>query len=445
MLKVFKNLAAKLAAVFPTTESSVSLLEDTNKVIGDGRNNIILNPRKGDIWCLDENKQDIYIVRESYTAATFPAAWTVMGVVAGKWGRTILRIPKEHATMKFMAVYPYKVTGMILDGEPHTVQIRLHEMPSNSTYYDFTYTASSLQEFVTQISAFLVTNNETDWSAYLSQDGTEVFLQYDNYTSVEYLSVSKTWAVGLILTARTDYDFPVCLSPLRRCGTEGRAIWNLHQAKNWLLSDRNQVAYNPTTVISSVPVYPVCWPAFSGTSAYTDSGNCAYLRERYCVDPDDPTLEDWYKYLADLLPANIQYGAYSLEHRNGKKIADMLKDIKYYNKTTQQWEYLYSAVRYCVDSIEGGFLCTWAEHTDFFKDTTWGSGVSRGEEDVVNKALYAIGGSTLFTASSYWSASRVSAGFEWVVDGIGYFGAGSFYGGYRVVPCSLSELPIGND
>ena len=90
-----------------------------------------------------------------------------------------------------MEVYPYVVSGYELDGTEHTATLKLH----GSETFDFKYTASTDNEFAEALKSFLTGHSFTDWSAYI-KDG-EVYLQYDNYTSAEYLSASITQATGI--------------------------------------------------------------------------------------------------------------------------------------------------------------------------------------------------------------------------------------------------------
>ena len=191
MIRKYNDNAAYEAAQKPSDESLVSLIDDTNTIRVDGVNVLTCQPKKGDILCHDAEGNSRFIVLDTFNADTFPEDWETVGVVALRRGNELMVVAKENAAQKWMDVYPYVVTGYELDGEEHTAQLRLHGRPTTTTYYEFAYTASTVDEFVTALQQFLTASGETDWSAYKDTDG-RVILQYDNYTTTEYYTANLT-------------------------------------------------------------------------------------------------------------------------------------------------------------------------------------------------------------------------------------------------------------
>ena len=395
------------------------------------------SPKVGDIVCYDENRKIKFIALDTFHAGTFPGAWETVGVVAMRKGNHVWVVAKENASKKFMDVYPYVVSGYELDGTEHTATLKLH----GSDTLDFKYTASNAGEFLTALKSFLTTNSFTDWSAYI-KDG-EVYLQYDNYTSAEYLSASITQATGITLKAKCEIDMPQVPSARRKCGNNGNFVWNAAKAKQYFKNDQTNTAYNPSSDLSSVPSYPVCYPAFCGTSQYQED-HCLYLRQRYCKDPDNPTLAEWEAYIDDITPANpAMIGSFAPKWR-GREVFDSIKNITY-TATDGTQKPLYPGANYCSKFFDGkGYMPTQYEFYEMFKDLTLGlTGVTNQTADAVNRSLYAIGGNTITTATSYWLCARYgSFSAHYAVGTGGTDNSDFFYGGVRCISALLLELPL---
>ena len=369
-----------------------------------------------------------------------------MGVVALRRGNELMVVAKENAAQKWMDVYPYVVTGYELDGTEHTAQLRLHGRPTTSTYYEFKYTASTVDEFVTALQQFLTANGETDWSAYKDTDG-RVILQYDNYTTNEYYTANLTQATGLTLTDKVRLDMPQSAPNfLRECGLLGFAVWNAARAKVYFRTDISNNSYNPASPISSMPVYPVCWPAFAGISEHQDD-NCLWLRQQYCADPEHPTEAEWEAYMDDIcLKVPAMTGGAGAKWRDGKAMMDSLKDITYLAADGTR-KPLYPAAHYCSQFFGGeGFLPSAAQLYELMKDATYGlSGVTRDKADPVNRSLCAIGGSALAVNIQFWTCLRyISYNYAYTAYSTGHIHYYQYFFTYYCVPLSLLTLPEGD-
>lgn len=447
MIKTYPDRAAHGAAVKSEMESTVALIENVNETVIDGVNAVVDQPGVGDIVCRDENRKIKFIAMDTFHAGVFPTAWETMGVVALRRGNELMIVGKENAAQKWMDVYPYVVTGYELDGTEHTAQLRLHGKPTTSTYYEFKYTASTVDEFVTALQQFLTTNGETDWSAYKDTDG-RVILQYDNYTTAEYYTATITQATGLTLTGKVTLDVPEAApSFLRECGTRGYGAWNAARAKVYFHEDLSSTAYNPSSPVSSMPSYPICWPAFAGISEHRDGDNCLWLRQQYCADPEHPTEAEWEAYIDDIcLKVPAMTGGAGVRWRDGKAVTDSLRDITYLAADGTR-KPLYPAARYCSQFFGGeGFLPSAPQFYELMKDATYGlSGVTRDKADPVNRSLYAIGGSALGVTFSWWLCLRLSAANAHYANYTGLVVNAAFYNGLRCAPLSLLTLPEAAD
>lgn len=445
MIRKYNDNAAYEAAQKPSDESLVSLIDDTNMIRVDGVNVLTCQPKKGDILCHDAEGNSRFITLDTFSADTFPEDWETVGVVALRRGNELMVVAKENDAQKWMDVYPYVVTGYSLNGEENAAQLRLHGKPTTTTYYEFTYTASTVDEFVTALRQFLTTSGETNWSAYKDTDG-EVILQYNNYTTSE--SSDLTASGGFALTAKVLLDIPEAgTNFLRECGTKGYGVWNAARAKVYFKPDSTSSSFNPTSPISSMPSYPICWPGFAGISEHRDGDMCLWLRQQYCADPEHPTEAEWEAYIDDLcLKVPAMTGGAGIKWRDGKAVTDSLKDITYLAADGTR-KPLYPAARYCSQFFGGeGFLPSAAQFYELMKDATYGlSGVTRDKADPVNRSLYAIGGSALGIASTWWLCLRVSAASAFCANGTGYAGSTYFCYGQRCAPLSLLTLPEAAD
>ena len=394
------------------------------------------NPCIGDILCYDENRKYRFIQLDTFHAGTFPAAWETLGVVVLRKGNQVTVCSKHNESKKFMAVFPYIVSGQMLDGAEHTAQLKLH----GSEVFDFKYTASTDEEFVEALKSFLTTNSFTDWSAYI-MDG-KVILQYDNYTSSE--TSTTTTATGLTLTTRLSIDLQETQpSFLCKCGNYRTGIWSVNGVVQQFQKDRPETAFNPREDVTSVPSYPVCYPAFCGTSEHRDKDYCLWLRQQYCADPAHPTLDDWKRYLGDIthvIPCMV--GGNSPKLRDGKAITDRLKNVVYQAQDGSMKK-LYTGAVWCSEFLDGkGYMITTAEMDEAFGDVTYGmSGVARDEADPINRSLYAIGGDFISVTSAY-NFPYIISGRTIRVSFSGYYDNAYAFSALRVIPVARIDLPV---
>ena len=422
-------------------KTEISLDEATNEISVKGVNVLTTQPAVGDIVCYDESRKIRFIVCDTFHAGTFPSAWETVGVVVIRKGNQVTICSKNNEAKKFMEVYPYVVSGYTLDGSEHTVQLRLHGKPTTSTYYEFKYTANTDSEFVQQLKQFLQTNGETDWSAYL-MDG-KVYLQYDNYTDLEYLTANVTQSIGLTLIARPGEVHPLTPNFTLSYGGVSYGIWNSCRVKQVKVDDTQSATSNPATDVTSIPTYPVCWPAFAGTSEYQED-HCLWLRQQYCADPAHPTIEEWEKYIDSLLPVlPCMTGGMKPAFRDGKSFSEKLGSIEY-QATDGSRKKLFTGVVYCSEFMDGqGYLPTPAEFIAAFGNITYGlTGVTRDKADPINRSLYAIGGTGISCAKGAWLGAMSGFHGNIVTGGSGNFDNQAYCASMTCIPFARIELPV---
>ena len=435
MIKTYPDQAAFDAAEKSKMESTVGLLENTGKVVLNGVNVITDQPKVGDIACYDENRKIVFIQCDTYQGGTFPSAWETVGVVVIRKGNKVTVLSKANKNLKIMEVLPYVVSGYQLDGTEHTVTVNFYGTEAK----EFKYTASTDSEFVSQLKQFLTTNGETNWSAYI-MDG-KVILHQDNYAS-PYLK--QTTASGLTLTTMLNVHLESEANPRRRCGSNGWAVYHAARLKEVYIKDLTGTA-NPTTDVTFMPDYPVCWPAFAGTSQYQED-HCLWLRQQYCKDPAHPTVEEWEAYVDDMvldIPTMVSTGG--VEYRSGKEKTEQLKGIEY-QATDGSRKKLFTGVVYCSEFMDGkGYFPSMAEQFEAFSTLTYGlAGVNTIDKaDPINRSLHAIGGQTIYCFTARWMLSKTNS------ISIRNGGASGFIDGYptgmtfRCVPFAdidLSEI-----
>ena len=422
MIKIFDTKASYDAASKSQTESDLSLVKANNTAYVDGTNVCISQPKVGDIRIQKEDSSISYISLDTFKSGAFPSGWTTLGVVAARSGNKVIVIPKiannDERSLKWMDVYIYVVTDMVLDGASHTASINLQ----GSGALAFTYTASDTATFVAALKQFIINaGKSSDFSAYLHTDG-RVMLQWDNYNASP-----STTATGLTLTPKVGLDYAqLYVQPMRKCGTQGGALWNYDRAVQYFSSDNSNTSFNPSSDVTSIPYYPICKPGYLGTSQY-QRDHCAYLRNIYGEGESG-----WLAYMHAIeMQENSPFASGKEELRYGDKATETLGDVTY-TASDGSTKYRYPACHYCK-SI-GCHMTTMWEFERIAK--SWKLDYS----DAVNRSYYAVCGQHLPPASSWWLCGCNSVADSFIAIGVGRVDVGSFFGRGLVLALSLSEI-----
>lgn len=279
-IKAYNNRAAYDAAVKPTTESQVSLIETTREIIVDGRNVVTTEPVAGDVVFTDDQNKVIFVKGGDWLVkANIPAAWTHVGYVYFRKGRQVGVIDKNTADLKWLDVSQFAWTDAALDGAEHSKTIGLRFGVPNwdtTTSITFTYTATTLAEAaaactaaieakLTELGAPQATIDQ--WWAYADEENNRITVQRDTCTDYRFYNCSG-------LTHITWGDMP------ESSNAGFRAAWLIGNER--IMNDARGAAYygtNGRTPTADVPLRAaagIVKKADFETSAY-----CQLLRDTY--------------------------------------------------------------------------------------------------------------------------------------------------------------------
>lgn len=435
MLNKFTDDAARAAAAKLTTESGVNLIESSNEVVVDGANVIVGNPKVGDILVLDESNKKRYIALDTYKAAVFPAAWTIVGVVAHRQGNKVIVVHKSNALKKWSDVFRWYLSGSTMtDGASHTQGFTF-----NSVSVSVTWDTSTLSAFAAALNSAISGQDFGGHTLHAVYDADEdkVFLIHDTYTTFKEPTMS---GITFNRYIGTEIEAVSSIYGKNNVGGEYKGI-NFARYKA-ALKNNTSPTFNPTTPISSLGTYPLSYASYA-----SDIG--AYARNIYGEG------EDAYDaYLADyMVRYPSQRGVIKESMRSGKENTYSLIGKTYVAADNTEKalypaaEYV-AAVGYNADGLEVGnwYLPSMHEIIAIWSKLTYGlSGVTRATADAVNRSLNAIGGSTISCASGAWSSCRCGAGGAW---GFGYGGCAGysyFCSAYYAVPCVLLDVSEANN
>ena len=311
-IKSYANKAAYDAAVKPTIESQVSLIETTREIIVDGVNVITTSPVVGDLVFLNESNEITYVKGGSWIQkAIIPSAWVHVGYVYLRKGRQVGVIDKNTADLKYLDVCQYAITAI----SSTTLAIKLRMSPDYAvdTTVDVTLTsaainATSAAEISAAVAAKATAVGDTKaWWAYLADTegnkvesgGTQIIIQCDTCVDYRFYIVSAT---GCTIAHVTWGDMPENSTYWR--GERGFytnywGVMNIARTKAWATSNGRVPASNEPVgprAGNDAPVKP---------SEFESSQYCADLRATY------KTYEEYLeKCYAVVCPQ--KYGCFSL-------------------------------------------------------------------------------------------------------------------------------------
>lgn len=202
-IKNFPNETAYDAAVKPTIESQVAMIENTKEVKYDGVNVIADAPRVGDATFLDESNKPVIISAPTLIKANVPAAWTYVGEVVEVTDNDHVRVLHKDIsqTKKWLDVCQYAWTDAVLDGTETTkvIGIRCALDWAINTEVTCVYTAETLAEAAaamqSAIEARLTELSATAaeialWHCYADSDNDRVIVQRDACSDYRFYNCS---------------------------------------------------------------------------------------------------------------------------------------------------------------------------------------------------------------------------------------------------------------
>ena len=286
-IKSYANKAAYDAAVKPTIESQVSLIETTREIIVDGVNVITTSPVVGDLVFLNESNEITYVKGGSWIQkAIIPSAWVHVGYVYLRKGRQVGVIDKNTADLKYLDVCQYAITA--ISGTSLTINLSMAPsyglVATTVSLASTDINAANAQAISTAVAAKAAEVGDTrDWWAYLADadgnkvdsGGTQIIIQCDTCVDYRFYNVSAT---GCTIAHITWGDMPESSAYWR--GERGFltnywGVQNIARTKAWATgSGRVPTANEPVgpRAGNDAPVKP---------SEFETSQYCADLRAVY--------------------------------------------------------------------------------------------------------------------------------------------------------------------
>lgn len=436
-IKSYANKAAYDAAVKPTIESQVSLIETTREIIVDGVNVITTSPVVGDLVFLNESNEITYVKGGSWIQkATIPSAWVHVGYVYLRKGRKVGVIDKNTADLKYLDVCQYAITAI----SSTTLAIKLRMSPDYAvdTTVDVTLTsttidATSAAEISAAVAAKATAVGDANaWWAYLADaqgnmvesDGTQIIIQCDQCVDYRFYICSAT---GCTITHITWGDMPENSTYWR--GERGFytnywGVQNIARTKAWATSNGRVPASNEPVgprAGNDAPVKP---------SEFETSQYCADLRAAY------KTYEEYLeKCYAVVCPQ--KYGCFALP--DGAELCRL-----YANKMVPTKDggtkAKFPALNYGynrshgVDGLNVGdlHLPGVLEGTELMKD------------DCINTlapSVTKMGTTAINNSTHRWFAQRYGVYHAWLFGGSsGYLGNGTVRNAYRCQAVAFLEI-----
>ena len=456
MIKYFDTEAAYAADAKSAFESQISLVGESNAVKYDGRNVIVgaKSAKTGSIVVLDGNSALHFVALDTFSSSSFMSNYTIVGVVVvgvdhPDFRGKLIIVNKTNASRQWSAIYSFRLTGYTLDGTDRSGVLSIRTAASWGTAVDFTvnYNANTLDSFIQQLNTFFkdTTNpvfQTQNWVAV--KNGEAVDLQF---LFTDYRQASNTGKSGFTLAGNLLPEIPASSAMYRMNGQrsgEG-TITNWDRAIAFFRNDQASGSYNPATDVTSAKLsYPICLPAYLGTSANNDD-HCAALRAIYGEGE-----EGWLKFMASFLPVRpTSYGPVGNKATYGDSFKNTyLMAGKKFTKQDGSTITAFPAAEYCTSVVYNHELLKkgkWAlpdMDTVFaiMKTIKYGTNSSRNA-DPINRALNAIGGSAISNGSYVWSASRFNASYAWCSGGLsGFAFSYIMYGTIGALPVALLDI-----
>ena len=404
-------------------------------------------PKKGD-YCIKkiEDKSVHYIDIDSISSISdINDGYELVGIVCGfiNGEVLVLRNPESHSDT-WCDIMQYILTGYTLDGTDQSgvLSIRDNSTATANTDYTISYNATTKEDLVAQLNNFFANNDAFKKQRfYASIDDDKVIIHY-HFTFVNQ-SIYTAGKNGFTLTQNTMPDIIASTKLRRKNGAQSGegAISNMEKALVYFHNDNSSSQYNPTNVVTSVKVtYPICLPAYLGTSSYRDGDKCAFLRSVYGEGE-----EGWMRFMKSFLP--VYPTDYGVINTTGKELTKVLAS-KRYNDLDKVNEPMCKAAYYCysmtsVTINEGEFWLSGVQELSIILDGIKYGTVNDINADILNKALYKVGWASIKNNISCWSACRGNYRDSWLNSSyLGFFCNAYFFNNNTCLAVSLYPLTI---
>lgn len=402
-------------------------------------------PKRGD-YCIKkiEDKSVHYIDIDSISSISdIDNGYELVGIVCGYINGEVLvvRNPVSYSDT-WCDILQYILGGYTLDGTDQSgvLSIRDNSTATANTDYTIPYNATTKEDLVAQLNNFFA-NNEVfkTQGFYASVDDNNVIVHYHfTFINQKYLEGKN----GFTLTQNTMPDVIASNNFRRKNGAqigEG-VISNMERALAFFRNDISNLLYNPNDVVTSVKLtYPLCLPAYLGTSSYRDGDKCEFLRLVYGEGE-----EGWKIFMKSFLP--VYPTDYGIINTTGKELTKVLAS-KRYNNLDKVNEPMCKAAYYCYSMTsatidEGEFWLPGVQELSIILDDIKYGTVSDINADIVNKALYIVGWASISNNSIYWSACRNDFRNSWFSFLRGFFGYNNMFDINECLAVTLYPLTL---
>ena len=435
-IKSYNSKADYQAAVKPTTESQVSMIETTREIIVDGVNVVTSEPVVGDVVFLDDQNKVIYVKGGSWIQkANIPAAWTHVGYVYFRKGKQVGVIHKDGADVKWLDVCQYGITAI----SSTSLTINLSMAPSYAqvattvALASTAINAANAQAISEAVAAKATEVGDTRaWWAYLAdadgnkvdENGTQIIIQCDTCTDYRFYNVSATGCTIALITWGDMPENSTYWRGERGYYTNYWGVMNIARTKAWATgSGRVPTAQEPVgpRAGNDAPVKP---------SEFANSEYCANLRAAYATYEE--YLEKCY-----MVVYPQKYGCFALP--SGKTMAEKYARMTAPTKaggTKYKYPALYYgyAKSFGVDGLDFGdwYLTGVAEGTMLMKDETLAA---------LAPSVSKMGTTAINNSAPRWWAERYNVNTAWIFGGSnGILSYTGVYGTFRAQAVALLEI-----
>ena len=432
-IKSYNSKADYTAAVKPTTESQVSMIETTREIIVDGVNVVTTQPTVGDVVFLDDQNKVIYVKGGAWIQkANIPAAWTHVGYVYFRKGKQVGIIHKDGADQKWLDVSQYSITAI----SNTSLTINLSMAPSYAqvattvTLASIDINTANAQAISEAVAAKATEVGDTRaWWAYLAdadgnkvtENGTQIIIQCDTCTDYRFYNVSATGCTIAHITWGDMLENSTYWHGERGYYTNYWGVMNIARTKAWATgSGRVPTAQEPVgpRAGNDAPVKP---------SEFANSEYCANLRAAYATYEE--YLEKCY-----MVVYPQKYGCFAL--LSGKAMAEKYARMTAPTKaggTKYKYPALYYgyAKSFGVDGLDFGdwYLPGVAEGTMLMKDETLA---------VLAPSISKMGTTAINNSTHRWWAERCNVNTACFFSGSG--GTLSYYDVFNSPRCQAVAL-----
>lgn len=429
MIKYYNTDAAYKADTGKgATESQVSLIKAGNICRYDGRNVVVGlgSARTGSVAYLDGSRALHFAAPGTFRADGLPEGGEVIGVVVigvdhQDFRGEVAVMSKTFASAPMLERWFFRLSGYTLDGTDRTGTLSVWEASDNwAAAHDYAvgYNADNAEALASQLNAYFKANEPftaQDWVAEADGDG-NITLHYALTRNSQTLNGAKD---GFAFAEANAPGWVHTTNTLRRNGIragEG-TIMNWSRSLEYFRNDIALTTYNPASDVTTAKIsYPICLPAFLGTSKY-QSDHCSYLRGVY-----GEGKEGWLKFMRSFLPVRpSEYGIFDASRYGAaKRNTYYLAGIKYAGQDGVE-KYASPVARLVANLGYDHELLKQGEWVLPDIDLVFGlvgqlkyPTTNDRDADPVNSALKAIGAQALKNNSTVMSCSRYNSRSVWI-------------------------------